>query len=264
VSAPYPRRIREAVLALGEGGAADAPEIARLHGLLGDEYAKAASRVAAGLLAKPDVIALHGQTIAHLPDEHVTLQVGDAARVAARTGIPTVADLRSADVAMGGQARRSSRSATSCSRTSRAVAVLNLGGIANLTIIRSARAETVVAFDTGPANMVMDSLSAKIGATHDIDGHGAARGNIDREALDELMRDPYFARRARRARPRAVRRGVRRAAAQSGRPARPLARDALATAAALTARSIGEALRRESASPVSRVLVVAAARATRR
>jgi anhydro-N-acetylmuramic acid kinase len=134
--------------------------------------------------------------------------------------------------------------------------VLNLGGIANLTIIRSARAETVVAFDTGPANMVMDSLSAKIGATHDIDGHGAARGNIDREALDELMRDPYFARRA----PKSTGRELFGAAfaerlhdlvARHGRSHD----DALATAAALTARSIGEALKRESASPVSRVLV---------
>jgi anhydro-N-acetylmuramic acid kinase len=135
------------------------------------------------------------------------------------------------------------------------VAVLNLGGIANLTLIATARAENVVAFDTGPANMVMDSLSAKIGATHDIDGHGAARGTVDREALDELLRDPYFARRA----PKSTGRELFGAAfaerlhdlvARHGRSHD----DALATAAALTARSIGEALKRESLSPVSRVL----------
>jgi len=256
-SAPYPRRIREAVLALGEGGAADAREIARLHGLLGDEYAKIATRVAAGLHARPDVIAVHGQTIAHLPDEHVTLQVGDAARVATRTGVPTVADLRSADVAAGGQGAPLVPFADLVLFGRLApVAVLNLGGIANLTVIQSARAAEVIAFDTGPANMVIDALSAKIGATHDIDGHGAARGNIDREALDDLMRDPYFARRA----PKSTGREVFGAAfaerlhdlvARHGRSHD----DALATATALTARSIGEALKRESAARVARVLV---------
>src|SRR5438034_1131620 len=100
-SAPFPKRVRDAVLALGEGGTADAREIARLHGLLGDEYAALAQGIATKLGRKPDVIALHGQTIAHLPEEKVTFQIGDAARVAMRTGVPTVDDLRSADVATG-------------------------------------------------------------------------------------------------------------------------------------------------------------------
>ena len=78
-SAPFPKRVRDAVLALGEGGMADAREIARLHGLLGDEYAALAQGVATKLGRKPDVIAIHGQTIAHLPEENVTFQIGDAA-----------------------------------------------------------------------------------------------------------------------------------------------------------------------------------------
>ncbi|HKW78864.1 MAG TPA: anhydro-N-acetylmuramic acid kinase, partial [Candidatus Limnocylindria bacterium] len=195
-SAPYPKEVREAVLALGEGGTADAREIARLHGLLGDVYARVAARVTAGLRAKPDVIAVHGQTVAHLPDEHVTLQIGDAARVATLTGVTTASDFRSADIAAGGQGAPLVPFADAVLFARLApVAVLNLGGIANLTLMPSTRAEDVIAFDTGPANMVIDGVSAAVGATHDIDGHGAARGTADDAAVDELMRDPYFARR---------------------------------------------------------------------
>ena len=101
--APYPKNIRDAVLALGEGGMSSAADIARLHGLLGDRYAEIAARLVGDIAPRrADVIALHGQTVAHLPDEHVTFQIGDAARVARRTGIPVVDDLRSADVAAGG------------------------------------------------------------------------------------------------------------------------------------------------------------------
>src|SRR3989442_5134974 len=77
----YPKELRDAVLALGEGGTADAREVARVHGLLGEQYAAIAVRVCDALRAKPDVIAVHGQTVAHLPDERVTLQLGDASRV---------------------------------------------------------------------------------------------------------------------------------------------------------------------------------------
>src|SRR4051812_36349451 len=101
-SAPYPKSVREAVLALGEGGMASAADIARLHVVLGDRYAEIAKRLCDEIRPKrADVIAMHGQTVAHLPDEHATFQIGDAARVARRTGIPVVDDLRSADVAAG-------------------------------------------------------------------------------------------------------------------------------------------------------------------
>ncbi len=256
-SARYPAVLRTAVLALGEGGPAQASEIARLHGLLGDEYAGLAARVIADLGRRPDVIALHGQTVAHLPDEHVTLQIGDAARVASRTGAVTVNDFRSADVAAGGQGAPLVPFADLVLFARLApVATLNLGGIANLTIIPNARPEAVVAFDTGPGNMVLDGVSAAIGATHDIDGRGGARGNVDQAALGELMREPYFARRA----PKSTGRELFGAA--FAQRARDLVvshgrshDDALATATALTAWSIGEALRRESTRPVSRVLV---------
>ncbi|TMB77007.1 MAG: anhydro-N-acetylmuramic acid kinase [Chloroflexi bacterium] len=255
-SAPFPKRVRDAVLALGEGGTADAREIARLHGLLGDEYAALAQGVATKLGRKPDVIAIHGQTIAHLPEEKVTFQIGDAARVAMRTGVPTVDDLRSADVAAGGQGAPLVPFGDVVLFARLApVAVLNIGGIANLTLIPSGGGD-VVAFDTGPGNMVIDAVSAMAGATHDMDGHGAARGMVDRVALDELMRDPYFARRA----PKST--GRERFGAAFAKRLHDLVAkhghthdDALATATMLTARSIGEAMRREARVTMSRLLI---------
>ena len=87
---PYPPAIREAVLRAG----ADVPfalsDIARLHAALGDAYAAAVADFIRSLPGRPDVIALHGQTVAHLPGEHATLQLGDASRVARTTGVPTV------------------------------------------------------------------------------------------------------------------------------------------------------------------------------
>jgi anhydro-N-acetylmuramic acid kinase len=256
-SVAYAVDVRGAVLALGEGGTVDARELARLHGLIGDAYADLAERVISDLGERPDVIAVHGQTIAHLPDEHVTLQIGDAARIATRTGVPTAADFRSADLAAGGQGAPLVPFADLVLFARLApVAVLNIGGIANITLIPSARDAAVVAFDTGPGNMVIDGVSSATGATHDIDGHGAARGTIDEATLAELLREPYFARRA----PKSTGRELF-GASFAHRVHDLVARrggshdDALATATALTARSIGEALLRESATSVTRVLV---------
>jgi anhydro-N-acetylmuramic acid kinase len=136
------------------------------------------------------------------------------------------------------------------------VAVLNIGGIANLTLIPQARAEAVVAFDTGPGNMVVDAVSAAIGATHDIDGRGAARGRVNEEVLSEFLAHPYFARRA----PKSTGREEF-GAAFSARLLELVTRkrgshdDALATATALTARTIAGALRRESPVPIGHLLV---------
>ncbi|HZP97582.1 MAG TPA: anhydro-N-acetylmuramic acid kinase [Candidatus Limnocylindria bacterium] len=256
-SAPYPEAIRDAVLALGEGRATDTREIARLHAALGDQYAALAARVAGGLPDRADVVAVHGQTVAHLPGGRVTLQIGDAARVAHRTGIATVSDLRSADVAAGGQGAPLVPFADLILFGSLApVAVLNVGGIANLTVIPTADPDAVVAFDTGPGNMVIDAVAALDGRTHDADGAGARRGRVDERALSELLAHPYFARRA----PKSTGREE-----FGGMFARRLAEivtrhggshdDALATATALTARTIAAALRREASRHIGHVLV---------
>ena len=256
-SAAYPGRLRDAVLALGEGGTSNAREIARLHAALGDHYGELAERVSADAKRRADVIAVHGQTIAHLPDEHVTLQIGDASRVARRTGVPTVCDLRSADVAAGGQGAPLVPFGDLVLFGSLApVAVLNIGGIANLTIIPRADADAVIAFDTGPGNMVIDGVSAIVGRTHDTDGEGARRGRVDEQTLSEFLAHPYFARRAPKSTGREefgaafVRRLAELVARHGGSND-----DALATATELTARTIAGALRREGAPVVSRLLV---------
>src|SRR2546427_339840 len=193
----YAKSLREAVLRAG----ADVPfalsDIARLHAELGDAYAAAASEFVATLPRRPDVIALHGQTVAHLPAEHTTLQIGDASRVARATGLPTVSDFRSADMAAGGEGAPLGPFGDHVLSASRApIAVLNLGGIANLTLIPTASANDVIAFDTGPANMTSDAIVAPSGEAFDRDGRRARAGRVNERALEEALRHPYFARRA--------------------------------------------------------------------
>ena len=257
VSAAYPRNVRDAVLALGEGGMASAADIARLHVVLGVAYAEAAAKLMRDLPRKPDVIALHGQTVSHLPDEHATLQIGDAARVAHRTGVPVVNDLRSADIAAGGQGAPLVPFADHVLFARYApIAVLNIGGIANLTLIPTADANDVVAFDTGPGNMVIDGVAALIGATHDIDGAGARRGKVDDEALAEFLSHPYFDKRAPKSTGREqfgqtfAQRLVDVVTRHRGSHD-----DALATATALTARTIADGLARESRTAPKQLLI---------
>jgi anhydro-N-acetylmuramic acid kinase len=244
----YPPALREAVLRAG----ADAPfalsDIARLHGALGDTYAAAAAAFIATLSKRPDVIGLHGQTVSHLPAEHTTLQIGDASRVARATGFPTVNDFRSADMAAGGEGAPLVPFGDHVLFGSRApIAVLNLGGIANLTLIPTASADDVIAFDTGPANMPSDALIAPSGETFDRDGRRARAGRVNESALKEALAHPYFARPAPKStgredfgRPYATRIQDR-VTADGGS-----LDDALATSLAVTTRSIAEALARET------------------
>ena len=244
----YAPSLREAVLRAG----ADVPfalsDIARLHAELGDAYAAAASEFIATLPRRPDVIALHGQTVAHLPMEHTTLQIGDASRVARATGLPTVSDFRSADMAAGGEGAPLVPFGDHVLFASRApIAVLNLGGIANLTLIPTASADDVIAFDTGPANMTSDAIVAPSGEAFDRDGRRARAGRVNERALEEALRHPYFARRA----PKSTGRE------EFGKPFATRVQDritadggslddALATVLALSSRSIADALARET------------------
>lgn len=252
----YDEAVRDAVLALGEGGTTTARGVALLHGTLGERYADVAERLCRTIDRPVDVIAVHGQTVAHFPDDRVTLQLGDAARVARRTGRPVVSDLRSADVAVGGQGAPLVPFADHVLFARLApVAVLNLGGIANLTIIPTPDADDVVAFDTGPGNMVLDAIAGSLGETHDEDGRRAARGRVDERALSEFLTHPYFARPAPKSTGREMfgrtfsDRLIEIVARHGGS-----ADDALATAAALTARTVSDALRRTS-TRIARLLV---------
>ena len=198
-SVAYPAALRARILA-ASNAVTHTAEISRLNFEIGGRFADALRRTCRDKRVALDGIQLigsHGQTIYH---EHRrnTLQIGEGAVIAQRTAIPVVSDFRTADVAAGGagaplvpfldyRAFRHPR---------RGRVALNLGGIANVTIIPpAAKPGGVLAFDTGPANMVIDALVARLTdgrQRFDRNGAIARRGRIDRELLHRLLDDPYF------------------------------------------------------------------------
>lgn len=143
--------------------------------------------------ASVDVIGYHGQTIAHRPDRRWTWQIGDGAVLAGATGIPVVSDFRSADVAAGGQGAPliPIYHAALVGGLDLPVAVLNLGGVANITYVGADG--TLIAFDTGPANGLIDAwVEAENGARYDANGALAAQGRVDEAVLAAMLDHPYF------------------------------------------------------------------------
>lgn len=197
VARSHPDALRYRILAVASGAPTTAHDLATLHAALGDAYAGIAREIVARIGSAPDSIAIHGQTIAHYPGEHATLQLGDASRVAVALGVPVICDFRSADVALGGQGAPLVPFADHllfADGTPRAI--LNVGGIANVTLLPTERAMDVTAFDTGPGNIVIDQLARKGGAEMDRDGAAAARGSVVESALANALAHPYFAKTA--------------------------------------------------------------------
>ena len=142
-----------------------------------------------------ELVGFHGQTVLHRPERRLTVQIGDGAALARQTGLDVVADLRAADVAAGGQGAplvpAFHRALAGASGVALPAAVLNLGGVGNVTFLRENGSP--IAFDTGPANALVDDLLLeRTGAAFDHDGATAARGTIDASIVDLLMRHPYF------------------------------------------------------------------------
>ncbi|WP_157217017.1 anhydro-N-acetylmuramic acid kinase [Flavisphingomonas formosensis] len=138
------------------------------------------------------VIGFHGQTIAHRPQAGWTWQIGDGAAMAAALGVPVINDLRSADVAAGGQGAPLlpvyHRALTTALPAP--VAVLNLGGVANVTWIAR---EAIIAFDTGPANSLIDDwMEAEAGQAYDAGGAFAATGEVNRQVLASMLNNDWF------------------------------------------------------------------------
>ncbi len=249
----YDDRLRADVLAAGSATPLNAQEVASLHTRLGDAYAVAVAELLSGTSLRPDAVALHGQTVAHHPDQGMTLQLGDAARVAVRLGVPVVCDFRSADIAAGGQGAPLVPFADHVLFGRLApVALLNLGGIANLTLLPTGDAADAIAFDCGPGNMVVDALARGSGERFDRDGMRARRGRMREGALAWALGHRYFARRAPKSTGReefgapfahALLAEVRREGGDED--------DALATAVALTARTVADALARETPGTLS-------------
>jgi anhydro-N-acetylmuramic acid kinase len=246
-STAYPAAVRKRLLAVSNA-ATHTGEISRLNFELGELYARAANR-AIQKYGRVKLIGCHGQTIFH-EGRRNTLQIGEPAVIAERTGVPVVANFRARDIAAGGEGaplvpyvdyllfRHPKRARTA----------LNIGGIANITVIPAgARPRDVVAFDTGPGNMAIDALVREhtAGARNfDRGGKLAAAGRIDRALLDELLRDAYY----RRDPPKST--GRERYGAEFverlKRSKLPML-DLIATATALTAASIALGVRRSRA-----------------
>ncbi len=254
VHRPFPAALRRHILQVCLHGTV--AEICELNFVLGEHFARAAQAVirAARLLAT-DITAIgsHGQTIHHLPNSTTpaTLQIGEPAIIAERTGITTVADFRVRDMAVGGQGAPLVPYADWALFTdpTRPRIVQNVGGIGNLTFLPpGAELGEVIAFDTGPGNMVMDAVVAELSSgkqTYDRDGRWAAQGKVSEKLLGELMRHPFLRRRP----PKTTGREefgemFLRPTLAGARRLRLKDEDIVATLTAFTAASIAEAYRR--------------------
>lgn len=198
---PFARSVRERIYALAD---ADASELCELDVVLGEAFADAALAAcrAAGVdIADVHLVGCHGQTAAHQPRSAgkagATLQIGEAAVIAERTGCPVVSDFRTRDVAAGGEGAPLVPLVDHILFRAPGLrrAIQNIGGIANVTLVGRTLAE-LVAFDTGPGNMALDTVAraASRGLEgYDQDGRRAAAGRIDQELLAELHGHPYLA-----------------------------------------------------------------------
>lgn len=246
---PYPKRLRDALLGAVE---LDVPRLVALDFALGRELGRAVRQLLSEHGGRGVAfVGSHGHTVYHGPRDATpsTLQIGRPAVVAAESGLTTVADFRSADVASGGEGApltpHVNRLLFAADRRG-ARSIHNLGGISNLTVLD--RGRIAAAFDTGPANMLLDAVVASLTRgrmSYDRDGALARRGRAHAVLLRESLRHPFFARRP----PKSAGREEFGAAYAErflarARALRLSAADTVATATALTAASIESAYRR--------------------
>lgn len=253
-SAPMPESLREALLRLaGNHSPHPLQCFGELDHRLGQLFADASLALleAAGMAPEAvTAIGSHGQTLYHQPlgDAPFSLQIGDPNIIAERTGITTVADFRRRDMAAGGQgaplvpAFHAEVFAAGHTRV-----VLNLGGIANITVLPGAAAAPVTGFDTGPGNVLLDGWAQRhLGVPLDRDGAWARSGRVDPPLLDRLLGDPYFQVPPPKSTGREVFNGewLERQLQQAGRHLAP--EDVQATLVELTAASVADAVWRHA------------------
>jgi len=252
---PYPPNVRSAILVAMNAARASVADLARLNFLLGDLYADAVLAAQKQFRMQADLIGCHGQTLYHQGQSKsylgrkvtTTWQTGEGSVIAARVGVPVVSDFRPADMAAGGKGAplvpyldylwfRDSQLGR---------IVQNIGGIANLTAIPAgAKADRVFAFDTGPGNMVIDAVMDKLyRRAFDSDGRIGASGVVLDSVVKGLLRGKFFQSKPPKT---AGREEFGREFVDDfiRRCKRARKQDVVATATALTARSIGDAVRR--------------------
>jgi len=242
---PFPAELRAALFALQVPGPDEIERAAAAANTLAISYAAAVEAVlhAAGATKdKIQAIGCHGQTVRHRPERGFTCQIGNAALLAERTGIRVVSDFRSRDVAAGGQGAPLAPAfhAEVFSDRAEKRAVLNIGGIANLTGLGVDGSAT--GFDCGPGNCLMDLWSARhISAPFDDSGRWAATGKVIPRLLEKMKEEPYFAGPP----PKSTGRDLfNEAWLRAGLEAEYEARSVQATLLELTAQTISDALRR--------------------
>ena len=261
---PFPAPVRRAILGMMNAELAHVADLARLNFLLGELYAEAVAKTVRKHRIKLDLVGCHGQTLYHQGVAErflgrklaVTWQTGEGAVMAARLGVPVVSDFRPADIAAGGKGaplvpfldyllyRRRGRNERTGRMAQNRIAQ-NIGGIANLTAIPAgASLGQVVAFDTGPGNMVVDAVMEELfGRRYDRDGKVAASGRVLDGVIARLLRARFF----RQKPPRTAGREEfgREYAGRFIQICRGASKpDVVATATALTARSIADAVAR--------------------
>ncbi|KZB80301.1 anhydro-N-acetylmuramic acid kinase [Amycolatopsis regifaucium] len=197
---PYPGPLRDALLAALPPNPCSAEQLTKLDTLVGQAFGEAAARGIEELAGgEADVVASLGQTVFHWVEDGTargTLQLGNPAWIAERTGLPVVADLRVRDVAAGGHGAPLASTLDALwlreMADSGPIAALNIGGIANITVVPADG--DVLAYDTGPGNALMDLVAHRAtGRRADIDGALALRGDIRPDLLAKLLLDPYYA-----------------------------------------------------------------------
>jgi len=251
----YPKNVRAAVLAAMNASRASVADLARLNFLLGELYAEAVLAAEKQFRVRIELVGCHGQTLYHQGEPQLflgrrvatTWQTGEGAIIAARLAVPVISDFRPADMAAGGKGAPLVPFLDYMLFRDAHVGriVQNIGGIANLTAIPAgAAASDVIAFDTGPGNMVIDAVTDRLfGKPYDHGGKIAASGRVLEKVIREILRRDFFHQKPPKTAGREEfgREFVREFLRGCGRCRK---QDAVATATALTAKSIAYAIRR--------------------
>lgn len=259
---PFPPPLARRVRAVLDGESTDLVQTALLHRDLGRAFGRAAAEFARECGLEIELAGSHGQTVYHHDGREesgaATLQLGDGDHVAEELGCPVVSDFRQRDVAAGGEGAPLAALADGglFARLGRPAWVLNLGGMANLTLLGPG-AEPEAAFDTGPAGALLDGLARRLlGASFDEGGRAAARGRADAELVERWLGHPFHAAPA----PKSTGRDTFGEAfvleCLGAARARSLAADdVLASAVEYVARSIVDAARAHAGPPAERLVV---------